>query len=186
MMQRIVVPLAFVCLAQWAWADTMVLQNNAEINGRATYRNGTFTMIARYRTGSRTIKLDRSEVRIVEFNARTFNPGEPPRDISIFLDHSTSTRNASGDPVSDHEQAKQDSASAESSAKSGHTADVHHRILSQDDFNPSTDDVVWLRTKGKVTGRLVSIDAERVMLQQSKKGEQFELQQVATILVAPN
>lgn len=76
-------------------ADTMTLRSNAEINGSISYDGSTFTVAARYKDATKTLKFDRAEVRTVEINARNFNPGEPPRDISVFDKRIAGTRWAS-------------------------------------------------------------------------------------------
>src|SRR5690348_5363213 len=81
----------------FGFANTVTLRNNAEINCVVSYQDGTFTFVARYATGSKTFKFDRAEVRTIEINQRDFNPGEPPKDISIFDQRSADTRNASQD-----------------------------------------------------------------------------------------
>ena len=161
----------------------MTLQNNSEINGRTSYSDGTFRVVARYRSGAKTIKLDRAELRSIEVNSRDFNPGEPPKDISIFVDHSTSTRNASddGSDASGHKRAR-----SEMAAANDKSAAVNHPLLGDEGYNPSTDDVLWLRTKSKLTGRLVSINNGNVRFEIGKESRLLPLEEVARILIAPN
>src|ERR1700719_4052857 len=80
--------------ATCGWADTVTLRSNAEINGSVSYEGGAFSISAKYKSGTKISKFDRAEVRTVEINARNFNPGEPPKDISIFEDRTASTRDA--------------------------------------------------------------------------------------------
>jgi len=175
--------LALTCFSPLGWADTLTLQNNAEINGRTSYKNGTFKVIARYRSGTKTLKLDRADLRSLEVNARDFNPGEPPKDISIFVDHLTSTRNASDDST---EASGRQKAAAKAADKQGKSTAVNHPVLGAESFNPSTDDVLWLRTKSKLTGRLVSIESGNLTFESGKEERRFQLDEVATILIAPN
>src|SRR2546430_17468229 len=87
--------LALASFVRLSSADTLTLRNNAEINGKISDQDGAFTITARYRSETKTAKFDRADVRTVEINARDFNPGEPPKDLSIFVYHSASTRDAS-------------------------------------------------------------------------------------------
>jgi hypothetical protein len=163
-------------------ADTLTLRNNAEINGSISYHDGTFTITARYGSETKTAKFDRADVRAIEINARYFNPGEPPKDLSIFVYHSTSTKDAStkaGSSGNKKDVSKRPTGD-------GKPVDIRHSVLGTDDFNPSTDDVLWLRNKNKLTGHLVSIENGQLTFKQGKAGKQFQVGQVATILIAPN
>jgi len=171
--------LSFLFLVRIGLADTLTLRNNAEINGKISYHNGTFALTARYTSETKTIKLDRADVRTIEINARDFNPGEPPKDLSIFVDHSTSTKDAS-------DQKNNSSKSRTVVATTPTEKPVGHLVLGTDEFNPSTDDVLWLRNKNKLTGHLVSIEDGQLNFAQGKAGKQFPVGQVATILIAPN
>ena len=159
------------------WADTMTLRNNAEVNGRITYQNDAFTVTSRYRGGSKTFKFDRAEVRTIEINRRDFNAGEPPKDISIFDERSSSEKNAS------QEQRKVSGSTTDAVARA---TPSQHQVLASGDFNPSTDDVIWLRNKTKLTGRLLSIESGHLLIKQGKKEKQVQMPEVTTVLVAPN
>lgn len=166
-------------LMLFGWADTLTLRNNAEINGQVSYRNGAFTVKARYGRETATKTFDRSEVRTVEINHRDFNPGEPPADISVFEEHPTDTRNAS------HTAAQRKKKHAHNQNRSQSAAEKHS-ILNSGSSNPSTDDVVWLQDKTKITGRLSSINNGQLILELGNHTSQVKLTDVTTILVAPN
>jgi hypothetical protein len=162
-------------------ADTITLQDNSEVNGKTSYHDGTFVLEARYRSGTKTMKWNRADVRMVEINSREFNPGEPPKDISLFTDHETSTRNASEDEPNLSKRK-----SGTKTARKVNPDSVNHSVLDGDQFNPSTDDVVWLGTKVKVTGRLVSIKDSNITFEDKKAGKRFQASDAARILIAPN
>lgn len=170
----------FVCISS---ADTLTLRNNSEINGRISYHDGTFVIAARYGSETKTAKVDRADVRAIEINARYFNPGEPPKDLSIFAYHSSSTKDASDQNAGSSGNKKD---ASKPHTEEGKPVGIRHSVLGTDDFNPSTDDVLWLRNKNKLTGHLVSIENGQLTFKQGKAGKQFQVGQVATILIAPN
>lgn len=159
-------------------ADTLTRRSNAEINGLITFSGDEFTVVARYRSVSKTLFVDRADVKTVEVNTRDFNSGEPPHDISIMREHSPVTRDAS------REKKRASSKGSYADSKSGR---AKHSVINSENFNPSTDDVIILRSpKGSVTGRLISIENGQVTVEKGNARKSVPLQDVATILVAPN
>jgi hypothetical protein len=153
-------------------AETVTLRNNAEINCRLSYQDGTFILVARYPKGTKTFKFDRAEVGTIEINKRDFNPGEPPKDFTVFDARSSAAKDASMGN------------SAQPMKKSG--GSQKHSVLDSEEFNPSTDDVFWLQNKTKVTGHLLKVDSRQMTIEKGKESHQLQIEDVATVLVAPN
>jgi hypothetical protein len=152
--------------------ETVTLRNNAEINCRLSYQDGTFTLVARYPKGTKTFKFDRAEVGTIEINKRDFNPGEPPKDFTVFDARSSTARDASmGNPAQ---------------AKKKDQAPPKHSVLDSEEFNPSTEDVFWLQNKTKITGHLLKVDSKQITIGEGKERHQLQIDDVATVLVAPN
>ncbi len=172
--------MSLACSTPFGWGDTLTLRDNSEINGRTSYQDGTFSVTARFRSGAKVITIDRAEVQTVEINSRDFNSGEPPKDVSIFYEKRVSTRDASAQQSS--LSAKRKRQAKLSTGSEGAT----HSILEGSDFNPSTDDVLWLRNSSRMTGRLVSINNGEVRLEGVKKDSKLQLGDVVKILIAPN
>ena len=62
-------------------ADTITTRDSRSWNGRVTGGNGALTLSAGFRPGPRTLIFPSEYLRIVEFNAATFNPGAPPPSL---------------------------------------------------------------------------------------------------------
>lgn len=166
-------------LVAWVRADTLTLRNNAELNGQVRYQDDAFRVTARYHSGTKTKTFHRAEVRTIEINGRDFNSGEPPTDISVFGDRSTATRDAS---QSLSVRKKKDKSLTEADQVK-HPA---HTVLTNDEPNPSTTDVIWLKDKQELTGRLVSIENGQLTFANGKTSKKFNLRSIAAILVAPD
>jgi hypothetical protein len=121
-------------------------------------------------------------VRTVEINARDFNPGEPPTDISIFEERSAATRDASHPET----QRKNDKGSSNTPTQAKQSGPAGHTVLNFDESNPSTTDVIWFRNKTKLTGRLVRIEDGQLTIESGRDSKKFNLGDVATVLVAPD
>jgi len=59
-----------------------------------------------------------------------------------------------------------------------------HSVLKSND-NPS-DDVIWLRNKTRLAGRLIKIENGVLTVQTNSKDKNLDSGQVATVLIAPN
>ncbi len=163
----------FVC------ADTLTLRNNAEINGRVRYADSAFSVAARYSTGSsQTRTFDRKEVLTLEFNQRDLNPGPPPTDISVFAERKSDTKDAAH-PIAD--TGKSEDSPNPNGTKRARGA---FTTLASDDHSPS-DDVIWLRNKKKLAGRLVKIESGKITVQSGKKRKSLDSGEVATVLISP-
>lgn len=167
-------------LVSSGWADTVTFRNNAELNGVVRYRNDDFTVTARYKNGTRTNTFHRAEVRSVEINARDFNPGEPPTDISVFEDRTAATRPGS------NSQSSQKTGSDSGDAASQGNQHGRRKVLDPDEPNPSTTDLIWLRDKSELFGRLVSIESGQLTVANKKGKKKLKVKDVMTILVAPD
>lgn len=165
-------------------ADTLTLRSNEEINGQVQYENDAFTIIAGYRAGDRKVTFDRREVLTVEINSRNFNPGEPPKNISILEARSTATKDASA-PAAEH---KEPTPTAEPDAHGQPAHNSTQSVRDADEFDRATTDVLWLRDKTRVLGRLVRIKNGRVTVKTNGDNKQKEMEAggIATVLVAPN
>jgi hypothetical protein len=162
-------------LAPFACADTLTLRNNAEINGQVRYADGAFSITARYSAGSPlTRTFDRKEVLTLEFNQRDFNSGPPPKDISVFIGRESATNNAAYEVSDKPETAAHPTAQGQPSGQSP-LASVH---------SPS-DDVIRLRNKKELSGRLVKIENGKLTLQSGKKSNSLDSGRVAAVVVAP-
>jgi hypothetical protein len=160
------------------WADTLTLRNHSEINGHVQYADGTFSVEAKYSKGPKTWAFDRTEVLTLEFNDRDFNTGAPPSDISVFAAHTSILHNASNGSEPEHGR--------ETNAHNKAPNSLGHPVLSNERYNPSTEDIIWLRDKSKLAGRLVRIEANHLTIQTQGKGKKLEAGKVTTILIAPN
>lgn len=168
-----------LCLIPSLRADTLTLRDNAEINGRIRYAEGTFFVMARYRGSSRTLKFDRSEVLTLEFNDRDFNSSAPPKDLSVFSARTSGIQNASNG--TNHAQKIRGKGEREGLASQKHSP------LSEDEFNPSVEDVIWFRNKSKVVGRLEKIENNRITFQDEKGNPKgLDAAKISTVLIAPN
>jgi hypothetical protein len=164
--------------------DTLTLRSAEEINGKVQYENDAFTIVARYHGGDRTITFDRREVLTLEINSRDFNPGEPPKNITILKAGPPATRDASGPGEQHRESGRPVKADAHDKAAGTRTQSVQ----ASDDFDRATTDVVWMRNQTKVLGRLLAIKNGRVRLKTDRDNKEKELdaEGVATLLIAPN
>ena len=169
--------LGFTSLSPIAYADTLTLRSNIEINGLVQYENDAFALAAKYKTGGRTYTFDRREVKSVEINNRAYNPGEPPTSVSTF----------------DPKVASAKDAAQQLSAGKGHTAikkresgssKVSVFVTGKDDL--ATSDVIWLTDKTKLVGRVLLIQNEHVTIQTRSGQKQVEEQKVVSVLVAPD
>ncbi len=180
-MAFIVLRVAFLSLAfiQVGYADTLTLRDNAEINGTVRYVDDAFLITARYAGGPEKWTFDRREVLSVEFNKRDFNSGPPPKDISIFVGRAGATKDASREDTDSKKAERKEQPVRDGKSNSGHS------VFASDTYNP-TDDVIWLRNKTRVAGRLVRIDDRQLVFQSASKDKSLESAQVVRILVAPN
>jgi hypothetical protein len=173
--------LASTMLEPFLHADTLTLRSNAEINGSVHYIDGAFSVTARYQNDRQTKTItrtyDREEIQTLEFNNRDFNSKEPPTDISIFAGRPSATLDASAT-----QQHKNSGATGQRDKSKSPTSSV----LAADESNPSMDDVILLRNKTRLAGRLVKIENGQVVFHSGSKDKSFDAAQVATILIAPN
>jgi len=159
-------------------ADTLTLRNNSEINGRVSYSDGAFTVAARYKAGSQTRTFDKLEVRVLELNKRDFNPGAPPKEVSIFDERASATKDAS------HDTSQKKPPKANSDSTMHDHSSSRHSVFAGD-YDP-TADVIWLRNKTKLVGRLVKIENGQITFQSGKKDKSLQSGEVATVAIAPN
>jgi hypothetical protein len=74
-MKRVLCVLLYGTLVTIGSADTIHLKNRgSEINGRVTYSNGVFQVVAMFGRGPRPISVGRGEVDEVRFNRAENNP----------------------------------------------------------------------------------------------------------------
>ena len=161
-----------VC-SQKVWADTLTLRSNTEINGRVRFEKDTFSITAEYNSGEKTFKLDRREVKSLEINPREFNAGEPPLNVSVFDAFITKRKDASasGSPANDsapvHETpTKQDDPSNKS-------------IFASSTSDAGTSDIIWLKDKTKVLGRMTLIQKGYITLRIGKQDKQIDEKKTA-------
>jgi hypothetical protein len=160
-------------------ADTLTLRSNIEINGQVQYANDAFTITAKYKSDTKTFKFGRKEVQSLEINTRDFNPGEPPISVSTFDPQVARAHDASMDAPtgkgavskSDKPVQKKQNGPATSTALGANNA-------------LATDDVVWLKDKSKLVGRVTLIDKGRIEIQIGTGNKQIEEQKAVTVLVA--
>ena len=162
-------------------ADTITLRSNAEINGRVQYENDEFTIAARYHDGERSITFDRREILTVEINSRQFNAGEPPKNISVLEARSTGTRDASRDNTGGS-GTRSDSRLEK---RRQHPAGKTQSTMSPDSVDRAKTDVVWLRNQTKLLGRLVSLRKGQLTIKSGQEDKNVDVQEVLTVLVAP-
>ncbi len=161
-------------------ADTLTLRSNVEINGRVEYEEDAFTITARYHNGDRKRTYDRKEVLTLEISSRDFNPGEPPKEIGVTEARSGATRDASRAVA-----ASGQSGSNGATEKQSQRASARRSVLGSDDFDRATTDVVWLRDQTNAKGRLVSLKNGHLTIKGREGIREIDLQNVATVLVAP-
>jgi hypothetical protein len=168
-------------LALSARADTLTFRNNAELNGSVRFADDSFTVTARYAAGTKTTTFQRAEVRMLEINGRDFNPGEPPREVSVFKERAAATTDAA------HPENRRgmERSPRPGSRPAEQSARAERSMFGSGDLNPSTTDVIWLRSKIKVEGRLVRIDDGELTVQSLRSTKKLKLIDVVTVLMAP-
>jgi hypothetical protein len=174
--------LGFAALSPTLWADTLTLRSNIEINGQIQYEKEAFTVTAKYKTGKKNFTFDRREVRSLEFNARDFNPGEPPVSVSTFDPSVATTKDASQEVSANiNNGSTEEKKSGKKQTDSSKTSP-----LASDSYELATSDVIWLRDKTKLVGRVTLIQKGYITIQIGKGNKQVEEQKAATVLVAPD
>jgi hypothetical protein len=177
-MKRLALWLGLTILSPVLRADTLTLRSNIEINGRVEYENDSFTITAKYKNENKKFTFDRREVRSLEISTRDFNPGQPPLRVSTFEPRAGNTRDAS-------REASANVQGAENTAANKRGSQSRKSI-----FDPEKDfaagDVILLRDKTKVVGRIMLIQKGYISIQTANGGKQLEEQKAATVLVAPN
>lgn len=169
--------LAFGLIAR---ADTLTLRSNAEINGKVEYEKGHFSIAARFKKGTKNFKFDRKDVLSVEINNLDFNSGELPSDVSIFETRMASTQNASGSSNGKSQESNKQ-ATAASKGEGPKT-----QVLSPENYDRSLSDVVLLRDKSKLIGRMTLMQKGVLMIQIENATKQVGEDTVATLLIAPD
>lgn len=154
-------------------ADTLTLRNNGELNGRVQYDNEAFTITAKYSDQSITLSFDRKEVMSVEFNSRESNPGKPHSDISVFEITKGNTHDASDEQK--HRPMPRNKA----------TQAANDKVAIFEDKSSHSDDVLWFKDHSRLNGRIVQLRNGILLLNQQGKSVEIKVQQIATILVAP-
>lgn len=178
----LVLGLRIVALIPELQADTLTLRSNVEMNGEVQYDNDVFTIVARYNAGEKKVTFDRREVLSVEVNRRTFNPGQPPKDFSVLDARSSSMREASSD-TRDH---KKDSA-VEKLGHQPHAPGYNRSVVDDNDMDRGTTDVVWLKDKSELRGRLIALRAGHLTIKRSgdNRPKDLDEKKIRTVLVAP-
>jgi hypothetical protein len=153
-----------------------------EINGAVQYDHDAFTITGRFKSGTRTITYDRKEVLSIEINARDVNSGEPPINISMFDQGSGTTRNGSKET----QDVKSNNANSQvpeekSAPKSGNSS-----VWSAAKNDEASGDVIYLRDKTKLLGRVLLIQKGFITIQTGHATNRVEEQKVLTVLIAPN
>ena len=165
-----------------AHADTLTLRNNAELNGQVQYESDSFTISARFHTGTRTFTFNRKEVRSLEVNSRDYNPGAPPAQFTNLDAQATGTRDAmSSSKLGDEGNSIQNNSK---NKKRGTT--TLKSPLSTDEFNSAAEDTVCLRDQTKLVGRVTRIRNGFLAIQIGNKVKRIDVLQVTTVLIAPN
>jgi len=59
------------------YGDTITMKIGMEVNGRITYEETTFTVVAKFAGGQRTLTIKRENVVKVEINMTDYNSGTP-------------------------------------------------------------------------------------------------------------
>lgn len=179
MLKRGIVALfVFTFIEAPLWADTLTLRNNAEINGSVQYMNDAFTITARYTSGDQTITYDRREVRTLEINSRNFNSGEPPTNISMFGKRVPGTEDAG------HTEPAANVPRKEKPPQKKGPGAANLSIFTTDNYDRMTMDVVLLKNKMRLVGRIASLQNGLLTIQGGNENEQISTQQVAKVLVA--
>ena len=164
-----------------AHADTLTLRNNAELNGQVQYESDSFTISARFHTGTRTFTFNRKEVRSLEVNSRDYNPGAPPAQFTNLDARATGTRDAMSPSKPGDE-----SNSIQNNSKNKRGSTTLKSPLSTDEFNSAVEDTVCLRDQTKLVGRVTRIRNGSLAIQIGSKVKRIDVLQVTTVLIAPN
>ena len=161
-------------------ADTLTLRNNAELNGQVQYENDSFTISARFRTGTRTITFNRKEVRSLEVNPLDSNSGAPPPQFTNLDAQTAKTKDAMA--TSTHHAANP----TQNSSQNRNGPVTAKSPLSTDEFDSATNDTVCLRDQTRLVGRVTLIQKGSLRIQIGNKVKQIDVRQVAAVLIAPN
>jgi hypothetical protein len=173
--RTIIVLLVGMFLVKFASADTLTLRSNAEINGEVQYDDDAFTVTSHYHSGNQTVTFDRHEILTLEINSRVFNPGEPPTNISILDPRAAVTKDASHDTSMPRKNGQKKPESKQSQSS-----------MIYDNIDREITDVIWLRDKTRLIGRLTSLQKGYLTIQNGDATKRVAIDKVATVLVAPN
>jgi hypothetical protein len=65
-------------------ADTITTKDHASVNGSLIkMANGEMTIVARYSSGEKPLRIKIEATEIIEFNGTTFNSGAPPKALGV-------------------------------------------------------------------------------------------------------
>jgi hypothetical protein len=178
----ICVALALMSASGSIRADTVTLRNNVEINGAVEYVGDAFTITGRFKGGKKTLTYDRRQVLSIEINVRDFNPGEPPISVSMFKEGSGIVRDGS------KEAANGAGASAAAPYPNANSKGkpAAESIWSSTKNDESLGDVIVLRDKTKIVGRVILIQNSYITIQNGRDSHRLQEEKVATVLIAPN
>ena len=161
-------------------ADTLTLRSNIEINGQVQYANDAFTVTAKYNNGKKIFTFGRKEVQSLEINSRDFNPGEPPISVSTFDPRVANARDASLEaPTTD----KNRDSTKEKTGEKKQSGSSQSSVLGADTVL-AANDLVWLKDKSKIVGRVTLIEKGAITIQIGNANKQIDEQKVVTVLVA--
>jgi hypothetical protein len=80
---QVVTALSFLGFSP-VWADTITTRDHVSVNGSLIkMTDDQLTIMARYRTGNKTLSIKITDAEIIEFNNTTFNSGAPPKELGI-------------------------------------------------------------------------------------------------------
>lgn len=160
--------------------DTLTLRSNAEMNGSVEYGDDAFTITANYQNGMRKVTFDRREILTVEINTRDFNPGKPPKQISVTEARSEATKDASRS-----QSGRGESSSGKPHEEHQSDKSLKGSVADAEDVDRATTDVVWLHDHTKIPGRLISLKEGRLTIKCHDVIREVDVQNVSTVLVAP-
>ena len=67
-----------------AYPDTVTMTNHLSVNGVVKQMENRIILLdAKFREGTKSLTVYMSEVESIEFNSTTFNPGAPPKVLTI-------------------------------------------------------------------------------------------------------
>jgi hypothetical protein len=180
--KAICVALVLIFATGSVWADTVTLRNNVEINGAVEYERDAFTITGRFKGGKKTLTYDRRQVLSIEINARDVNPGEPPISVSMFKQDSGIVRDGSKEAANNTGA----NAAAQYPNANGKGQPAAGSIWSPTKSDGISGDVIVLRDKTKIVGRIILIQKGSITIQNGNASNRLEEERVATVLIAPN